>query len=323
MDRDDFPEPLLAEVVAAQVGTSAGELRLRRCATGKFNTTYFVEGGPRPLVLRIAPPDDPANVLFYERHMMRQEPGLLELLRARTSVPVPAVIAFEPEQPRLGRDCLLLERLPGWPLSDHPTLTGHAFGEVLRELGRHLRQVHAVAGEQYGYSGEHRPMEPQPDWPRAFALMWNLLLDDVVRCGGYESEEADSLRRLLDRYQRVFERPVPASLLHMDVWAQNLLVDAGGRLTGLLDWDRALWGDPEIEFAILDYCGISEPPFWEGYGMERDRSPEAEIRRQFYLLYEVQKYIFIRRVRARNPRHAETYRQQVLTMVRDLSMAAP
>ena len=105
----------------------------------------------------------------------------------------------------------------------------------------------------------------------------------------------------------------------MDVWAQNILADDEGRLTGLLDWDRALWGDPEIEFAVLDYCGISEPAFWEGYGAERDRSPEAEVRRVFYLLYEVQKYIFIRKVRRNRPAEAERFRQQSLRLARSLA----
>ena len=104
----------------------------------------------------------------------------------------------------------------------------------------------------------------------------------------------------------------------MDVWAQNILADDRGRLTGLIDWDRACWGDPEIEFAVLDYCGISEPAFWEGYGAERDTSPEAEVRRVFYLLYEVQKYIVIRRVRGHDPRRAEAYRRQSLQLAQAL-----
>jgi len=68
----------------------------------------------------------------------------------------------------------------------------------------------------------------------------------------------------------------------MDVWAQNILADDAGHLTGLLDWNRALRGDPEVEFAVLDYCGISEPAFWDGYGACRDQPKDAEVRRVFY-----------------------------------------
>ena len=117
--------------------------------------------------------------------------------------------------------------------------------------------------------------------------------------------------------------PVPSSLLHMDVWHQNILVDERGNVTGIVDWDRALWGDPEIEFAVLDYCGISEPDFWEGYGRERDLSPAARVRQVFYLLYELQKYIVIRHGRSREPTRARGYKAQVMEIVRRHLLTGP
>jgi fructosamine-3-kinase len=104
----------------------------------------------------------------------------------------------------------------------------------------------------------------------------------------------------------------------MDVWSQNILVDEAGNVTGLVDFDRALWGDVEIEFAVLDYCGVSEPSFWEGYGTERDTSPAAMIRRQFYLLYEVQKYMPIRVWRRNDPTAAARYKQQSFALAAQL-----
>jgi aminoglycoside phosphotransferase (APT) family kinase protein len=98
----------------------------------------------------------------------------------------------------------------------------------------------------------------------------------------------------------------------MDVWAQNILVDDASSLTGLVDWDRALWGDPEIEFAVLDYCAVSKPAFWEGYGRARDESEEARVRNIFYLLYEIQKYIVIREGRNNDPDGARWYKQHVM-----------
>ena len=46
---------------------------------------------------------------------------------------------------------------------------------------------------------------------------------------------------------------------------------------------------------------VSEPSFWAGYGKERDQTPESQLRNIFYLLYEIQKYIVIRRMRNRDP----------------------
>ena len=85
--------------------------------------------------------------------------------------------------------------------------------------------------------------------------------------------------------------------------------------------DRALWGDPEIEFSVLDYCGISEPAFWEGYGQVRDISFPAQIRARFYLLYELLKYIVIRIWRRNDPDQALQYKRQSFELVKPLVQA--
>jgi aminoglycoside phosphotransferase (APT) family kinase protein len=319
MMRQDAPdETTLVRLVGRRLGTGPRDIQLRRIPTGKFNTSYHVDGGAVPLVLRIAPQDDRSQMLFYEHRMMRQEPTLHSLLRKQTDVPVPAIMVSDFSHTEIDRDYLLMERIPGTPLSGQAGLTPATLNDILREVGRCLRQVHALTSDHYGYPGEHRPIEPQPDWASAFQTMWNLLLDDVEQCGGYNPTEAASMRQLPDRHMKVFDRPVAASLLHMDVWAENILADEHGRLTGLIDWDRALWGDPEIEFAVLDYCGISEPAFWEGYGAVREQTSEAEIRRVFYLLYEIQKYIVIRRVRGHDRQRADVYRRQSLRLAESL-----
>ncbi|MCA9977743.1 MAG: aminoglycoside phosphotransferase family protein, partial [Anaerolineales bacterium] len=234
------------------------------------------------------------------------------LLQAETKVPVARVLAFDDSHTLIDRDFILMEQLPGRPLTE----MGHVNTSlVLGQLGEQLAQVHRLHATQYGYLGPHRPMTPQNNWVDAFAIMWSKLIADIMAVGYYDDEEAAFMRRLLDHYLVMFDKPVASCLLHMDVWHQNILVDDEGTITGLVDWDRALWGDPEIEYAVLDYCGISEPAFWEGYGRERDNSQEATIRQVFYLLYELQKYIVIRHGRNQDPSAASRYKQQVLYIV--------
>jgi fructosamine-3-kinase len=209
-----------------------------------------------------------------------------------------------------------MDRLPGKPI----TWTDET---VMAELGTRLREVHdriLARPNRFGYLGEHHPMESQSTWQEAFRDMWHRLLDDIRNCGGYDSEEDRYYRALLDRFIERFDHfHRTAPLLHMDVWAENILTNGDGRLTGLIDWDRACWGDPEIEYAVLDYCGISTPGFWQGYSPNghdpRADDPDADIRQVFYLLYEVQKYIVIRIARNADPQGAERYRH----MARDLA----
>ena len=316
---ESFDTETLTGLVRACVDVDSTSPRFTPIRTGKHNASYWVDSDRGRFVLRIAPPDD-AGFLFYERRMMRQEPELHALIRAQTTVPVAEVVGYDFSRTRIDRDYLLMAALPGTPLSDFPGLTRVQFERALRQVGDCLRQLHALTaadhlgGEAHGYLGAHCPMDPQPTWVAAFRVMWNKLLDDVVACGSYTPDEAQGLRDLLDLYIERFDRPVVPRLLHMDVWSQNILIDESGNVTGLVDFDRALWGDVEIEFAVLDYCGISEPAFWEGYGTRRDASPAAMIRRQFYLLYEVQKYMPIRVWRRNDPVSAARHRRQSLAL---------
>ena len=291
---------------------------LEKISTGKFNDSFFValEGG-REVVLRIAPRDD-AGFLFYERNMMRQEPRLHRLIRERTSVPVAEMLAFDDSRSLIDRDFLIMERLPGTALSD-ARVSGSAADRVFEETGRHLRELHdGCRTERYGYLGEHHCMEPADSWVSAFRTMWGLLIEDIRACGGYGADEAKAVRDSLEPHLKLFDRPVPSSLLHMDIWAQNILVDGDGRVTGIVDWDRALWGDVEIEFAVLDYCGVSTDSFWRGYGRERDASRAAQIRGAFYYLYELQKYIVIRTLRSNSPGQAVLYKAQAARILRQV-----
>ena len=314
---ESFPVELLRTLVTSKQPVDLAALTFQPIPTGKHNTSYFVGTGDGELVLRIAPPDD-AGFLFYERRMMAQEPEIHALLRGRTTVPVARILAYDDSRTLIDRDYLLMERLPGRPLTE-ARVTGPLYAHILHQVGGYLQQMHALTAERYGYLGAHHPMEPQASWWEAFVVMWNSILNDIVAAGGYTAEEAAFMRQLLRTYRSSFDRSVPASLLHMDVWHQNILVDAQGTVTGLVDLDRALWGDPEIEFAVLDYCGISKPAFWKGYGKSRDASSEARIRARFYLLYEVQKYIVIRLLRRDDPAGAQRYKEHSLALAGPLT----
>jgi fructosamine-3-kinase len=316
---ETFDIPSLTTCLRAQLGNGADQMRLTPIRTGKHNTSYWVDCAAGRFVLRIAPADD-VGLLFYERQMMRQEAALHRLIRRHTSIPVAEIVIADFSRTDIDRDYVLLRALPGLPLSEARDLSSAGVDRTLRQVGAHLRQLHTLTAQAclgvdaYGYLGDHQPIHPQPTWFAAFRIMWGRLLDNIEACGAYTPAEAQALRGLLDRYSEHFGHPVMPSLLHMDIWGQNILVDADGAVTGLVDFDRALWGDIEIEFAVLDYCQISTPSFWEGYGMPRDESRSAQIRRVFYLLYELQKYMPIQLWRRNDPAGAARYKQQSLAV---------
>ncbi len=327
MNDPTMPASTLREWIADQLQCSSESIDLSPCGSGRYNQSWFVRAETDDYVVRMAPPDDPSQHLFYEYRMMRREPVIHQAVREKTDVIAPQVIAHQRIVPGLDRDLILMERLKGNPVSESPDLKESQLEEVLRGIGRWLSEVHSIEATSFGYPGyvdsdgiQQGPMPPRTTWIEAFAIMWDRLIDDMERCHGYQPEEAQIMRQLLTQHSEHFEHPVSPCLLHMDVWAENILVDQKGQLSGLIDWDRALWGDPEIEFAVLDYCGISTTSFWEGYGRPDPRTDDskAQIRRIFYLLYELQKYIFIHLVRHESPRSAESYKRQSFELARKI-----
>jgi len=320
---DPFSVDTLRELVHAHIGAGLATVRLQPVRTGKHNRSFWVDCDAGRFVLRIAPPDD-AGFLFYERLMMRQEPALHTLIRSRTEIPAAEIVSYDFDRQTIDRDYMFMAVLPGTPISEAEWLKPPMRERALTQVGRLLRQLHGLKApdclgeDAYGYLGAHRPMAPQPTWWEAFRTMWRMLLADVEACGAYTPELADAMGDLLDEHRVAFERPVASALLHMDVWDQNILIDQRGNVTGLVDFDRALWGDREIEFAVLDYCGISEPAFWDGYGEERESTDGAEVRRLFYLLYEVQKYMPIEVWRRGDVERAAMYREYSLRLAAPL-----
>jgi len=320
---ESFAAETLRELVMDHLDASPDSLRFAPVRTGKHNSSFWVDSDCGRYVLRIAPPDD-AGFLFYERLMMRQEPDIHALVRAHTQIPLAEIAGYDFGRTRIPRDYVLMRALPGQPLSEVRNIARDEFHRTLYQVGQRLAQLHRLTApdclslDAYGYLGAHHPMPPQPTWPQAFRVMWNMLLDDVVACGAYTAAEGQAMRDLLDRHADAFQRPVVSRLLHMDIWSENILIDEQGNVTGLVDLDRALWGDVEIEFAVLDYCGISEPPFWEGYGTPRDMSEPARIRQVFYLLYELQKYMPIIVWRRNDRVHAAQYKAQSLALAEQI-----
>ena len=92
----------LGAVVRSRLA-SVCEVWLQPIGTGKHNASYWVHADGCRYVLRVAPPDD-AGLLFYERRMMRQEPALHALIRARTRVPVAEVVAHDFTRTQLDRE---------------------------------------------------------------------------------------------------------------------------------------------------------------------------------------------------------------------------
>jgi len=255
--------------------------RIKPLAGGKYNESHLIETGRDRFVLRIAPPDD-APQLFYEKRMMRSEPAVHQLMRKYTRVPVPEVIFYDFSRDILDRDYILLAFMQGDPGSFD-----------LAELGRYTREMHDQIGSEYGYPDRDAPTGRS--WPKIFNEYVRLIFEDCFSCGIINQQEKMHFLQTYDRFFHVIHECTPR-FLHLDLWSRNILTQ-NGKISAILDFDRGLYGDPELEFAVLDTYGYSTSDFFDGYGKPRPDDRDARIRQELYLVYELIKYAFIRYAR--------------------------
>jgi aminoglycoside phosphotransferase (APT) family kinase protein len=215
----------------------------------------------RRLVLKIAPS---APGLSYEHDLLATEAEYYRL----ASGPLPSVVGVGPE-------FLLLTEVPGEPWNRTPGAGPH----LRAELGAIVARLHETTGDGFGYLQD--PLHPT--WPSAFTAMVDAVLADAVRYRVRLPRPAAEIAHLVRRHEPLLELVTTPVLVHFDLWTGNILVD-DGRVSGIIDAERAFWGDPVAEFVSLTLFHDLDAPLLAGYGAARFDAP-ARRRLTLYRVY--------------------------------------
>ncbi|MFC1479573.1 fructosamine kinase family protein, partial [Planctomycetota bacterium] len=266
--------------MAAQAGMP--DCTIRPIGAGHYNDSYFIDTADETFVIRIAPHDDVPK-LFYEIDMMQSEPAIHEAVLEHTDIPAPRVVYCDFSRNTAEYDYIILE-----------FLQGHSGDFDDEELGRYVRSLHNIKRDVFGYPDRAAPTGNS--WPEIFAEYAELIFKDCLSCGIIDQKEYDCFLSIYKKHENSVRECEPC-LLHLDLWTQNILTE-NGTITAILDFDRGLYGDPELEFAVLDTYSTSTPDFFKGYGTPRPTDHDAQVRQKLYIVYELIKYAFIRYARS-------------------------
>jgi aminoglycoside phosphotransferase (APT) family kinase protein len=242
-------------LAAAAFGNTARVVACRPAQEGMYNAAYHLDlagAGPARAFLKVAPPDG-LEVLTYERNLLRTEIQVLRALGEAGVAAVPAVLAQDLSRRVIDRDCLFMQALDGESLSGVRDRLDEADRLSLRrQIGAIAGAFAGVAGPVFGYPGN--PDLQAPTWALAFRRIVAALLDDAKRFGCALPVPADELAALFDRAMPDFGDIGAARLVHYDLWDGNVLVRQDGdgwSVTGVIDWERAFYGDPLAEVVSL------------------------------------------------------------------------
>jgi aminoglycoside phosphotransferase (APT) family kinase protein len=250
---------------------------------GYFNAAYMIElADRRRCVLKVAPPAS-VRVLRYEHDIMHAEVEVMRLVRARTTMPVPEIFRFDTSRHLLASPYFLMEFVPGVTLDKVRAKLAPADQRAIdRQIGAYLRQMNDIGGSLFGYIG---PTAKQySSWRAAFLAMLDNILADGMAMDASLPRQYDIIQHQAQHCAAVLEEVATPQLIHWDLWDGNIFVEpATHTITGVIDFERALWGDPLMEF---QFRTLEAPAgFAGGYGRLMLSTPAERLRRVLYNIY--------------------------------------
>jgi aminoglycoside phosphotransferase (APT) family kinase protein len=219
--------------------------------------TVVTKTGVSPAIPR--PP-----LLTYERDLLRAEIALLRAA-APAPVPTPAVLHADLTRCLVDVDVLVMEHVPGTSWQEVRTaLPDDVNRRTEHEWGGVLAGFHTQTGRLFGYPSS--PGLQGQHWPEVFSAMVDALLTDAVTWG--VDVEAGRVRAALADATGALAPVTEPVLVHMDLWPGNVLIDTStGRITGVVDLERGIFGDPLMDLVGAEAMSVVAPSagLLEGY----------------------------------------------------------
>lgn len=250
---------------------------------GWFNTAYQITMGQEKTVLKVGPPAE-ADILTYEKNILRAEVETMKLVASNQAIPVPRITFDDFSRTHLPYDYYFMDVVDGitWD-KIRDTLTAEQNNCIEYQLGQITAHINVYEHTSFGYYAFGREFDR---WPDAFRWMCVSLFADARRYQiALELSEQEFFHKF-DEHRPIFAEITCPQLVHWDLWAGNIFITFTGdtpKIEGIVDFERALWGDPLMESYTGRLHGI--PNYISGYGQDILATQAQRLRRIFYNIY--------------------------------------
>jgi aminoglycoside phosphotransferase (APT) family kinase protein len=285
--KSEFSLETIEQIIKSKFGDRAKIAQISPLTAGWFNTAYEIEFSDEhpAAVLRIAP-DPNQRLLTYEKEMMRKELQVYEIFQQAGTIPVPRLLAYDTNRAIINRDFMFVEKYAGIPLEQiKDQLSPASLKIIYHQIGVITAELHTLRNDTFGYIGGG-PGCGAKTWREAFHTFVNTLLNDGEELGVKLPLPSETIWEMVEQHLPLLDEIKEPTLVHWDLWPVNIfVVEKNGHfeVEGIIDWERAYWGDPESEPAIaIQHYG---DPFFQGYERALTQGRSAAIRHKMYLIY--------------------------------------
>ena len=263
---------------------TSDDITIKELSEGFFNVAYEVILPGKEIILKIAPPIN-SKIMTYEHNIMQAEVDALRTVKTNTTVPVPEVLYYDASHNLCNADYFFMEKIEGesYHKLKNDGMPEEVQKEIMYDIGRYNYEMNQILGTKFGYIG--LADKQGLNWRETFLSMIEDILKDGEDIDVSLGVEYEAVRTLINKASFVLDEVKQPVFVHWDLWEGNVFVK-DGEITGIIDFERAMWADPLMEYSFRAHSNNED--FIAGYGV--DLRKKVPVRA---LLYDIYLYLIM------------------------------
>lgn len=270
-------------ILKTTLDTSPIDYRLM--SGGLFNTTYLVKTADRgDVILRLGPVN--RHLLLHFEHDMMEAEATVYRICAAHGIPASELLALDTSKMLIDRDIMIVRYLPSTTYTldrAQSPFAAHITARLYRELGENVAKLHSLVGTGFGHVYDVSHGRGHARWSDFLKDELDKLLATCAPHALFTEREEQAMRDVLVRHTDMLDEIAIPHLVHADLGPNNLLIRTDTpepRFGAFIDPDRAVWGDPDLDFSYMEWMWCDD--LWQGYGRPLAMDDAARRRRLIY-----------------------------------------
>ena len=217
---------------------------VKELTEGMCNVTYDITfEDESSCILKIAAKDRSGNT-SNEINLMKAEITAMKLVSGSCPFKVADILFYDDSNTVCDGNYFFMEKLPGDNFFKvRGDMSEDQIAVIDTEIGKISRELTKVRNPEFGFLGDDKRFVSLYDFVKYMLL--NLISDAKKRDIDIVYDE-QTFMSLLEKDKAAFASVLDASLVHWDMWEGNVFVKEG-HVSGIIDWERALWGEPFMD----------------------------------------------------------------------------
>ena len=253
--------------------------KIKELTEGLCNVAYDIlfEDGSKS-ILKIAAKDRKGNT-SNEVNLMQAEIKAMQLVAENCSFKIADIQYYDTSNTICDSHYFFMEKLQGNNFFlVRNSMTEEEIATIDTEIGKISRELTNVKNSEFGFLGEEKRYDS------LFAFVKQMLVNLISDANKRNIDilyDGQTFLNQLENDKPAFDTIHHATLVHWDMWEGNVFVK-NGHVSGIIDWERALWGEPFMDDRFRMHSRRKE--FLQGFGQTSFSADELKRLRWYDII---------------------------------------